>query len=179
MEVFSARLKWLRERDGKSQREVSEKIGVSQPYYLKFEKNIGEPNLETLVKLSNLFMESIDFMCGSNQFDNRSEDLYYDYLAKRWAVEINDIKLKDVIELLNDDAVTIDLSAKVTAMVRLNKQQSENVSLMEASYSSLIEHLNTIPMIDSDFLTQEFWDSEYQRYKERYYPDKRIKKDAQ
>lgn len=64
MEVFSARLKWLREQNKVSQQEMANILGVSQPYYGRFERNLAEPNLETLVNISNYFEESVDFLLG-------------------------------------------------------------------------------------------------------------------
>ncbi|WP_348624683.1 helix-turn-helix domain-containing protein [Paenibacillus peoriae] len=64
MEVFSARLKWLRESKGFSQQEMADMLGLSQSYYGRFERNKGEPNLETLAKISSILKESVDFILG-------------------------------------------------------------------------------------------------------------------
>lgn len=64
MEPFSSRLKWLRESKGLSQRDMAEKLSLSQPYYGRFERNQGEPNLETLAKLPEILGESVDFLIG-------------------------------------------------------------------------------------------------------------------
>ena len=75
MEVFSARLKWLREKNGITQKIMAEHLGISQPYYGRFEKNTGEPNLEALVKISSILNESTDFLLGIQELDTVAIDL--------------------------------------------------------------------------------------------------------
>lgn len=69
MDIFSARLKWVREKMGISQKEVAEQIGMSPQGYGKIENAQREPNLESLVKISLLFGESIDFLTGVTDLD--------------------------------------------------------------------------------------------------------------
>lgn len=76
MEVFSARLKWLREKKGYSQKEMADLLGVSQPYYFKFEKGTGQPNLETLKKLPEILGESLDLLLGVTDYDIESRKFY-------------------------------------------------------------------------------------------------------
>lgn len=64
MEVFSQRLKQKRLAKRYSQREMAELIGVSQPYYAKFEQGLGQPNIETLIKIAKVLHESIDYLTG-------------------------------------------------------------------------------------------------------------------
>lgn len=64
LEIFSARLKWLRENKGYTQKEMAEKLELSQQYYGRFEKNKGEPSLETLAKLAKILREDANFLIG-------------------------------------------------------------------------------------------------------------------
>lgn len=68
MDVFSARLKWLRERKGLTQSEVANSIGMSQSGYTKIEQGQREPKLEVLALLPKIFDESVDFMLGVTDF---------------------------------------------------------------------------------------------------------------
>jgi transcriptional regulator with XRE-family HTH domain len=54
----------LREEHRYSQAEVAEKLGISQSYYAKFELDKGEPNLETLVKIGDLYGVNLDYLLG-------------------------------------------------------------------------------------------------------------------
>ena len=47
-----------------TQKQVAKALGVAQPVYQRFEKGIFECNYEQLVKLSELFDVSIDFILG-------------------------------------------------------------------------------------------------------------------
>lgn len=76
MDIFSARLKWLRERKGYTQKEMAEKLGITQSYYAKFEYGQRQPNLETLAKLPDLLDESIDFLLGLEVFDAKGNELF-------------------------------------------------------------------------------------------------------
>lgn len=76
LEIFSARLKWLRDKKGYSQKEMADLLGVSQPYYFKFEKGTGQPNLETLKKLPGVLGESLDFMIGVTDFETESRRIF-------------------------------------------------------------------------------------------------------
>ena len=64
MIIFSERLKKSREIKGYSQKEIAEYLGISQPYYGRFEKNTGEPNLEMLSKISEKLNVTIDYLLG-------------------------------------------------------------------------------------------------------------------
>jgi len=68
LDVFSARLKWLRERKGLTQSEVANSIGMSQSGYTKIEQGQREPKLEVLALLPKIFDESVDFMLGVTDF---------------------------------------------------------------------------------------------------------------
>ncbi|OMD66001.1 hypothetical protein BSK62_13110 [Paenibacillus odorifer] len=68
MDIFSARLKWLRERKSLTQNEVAELIGMSRPGYTKIEQGQREPKLEVLALLPKIFDESVDFMLGVTDF---------------------------------------------------------------------------------------------------------------
>lgn len=54
----------LRKEAGLSQEELSAKLGVTQQTISKYERGIREPDLATLLKLSELFNCSIDYIIG-------------------------------------------------------------------------------------------------------------------
>jgi len=64
MIIFSDRLKTLREQMKLSQEEMAAALGLSQSYYGRFERNKGEPNLMTLVRISEALNVSIDYLLG-------------------------------------------------------------------------------------------------------------------
>ena len=66
MELLAKRLKWLRERERYSQKEIAEKIGMSSPGYQKIEYGDREPKLDVLIKFCNIYNVSADFLLGIN-----------------------------------------------------------------------------------------------------------------
>lgn len=64
MEIFSERLKLMREKKGFSQNDMAEKLGISQSYYGRFERNKGEPNLEALAKIATVLEVNSDYLIG-------------------------------------------------------------------------------------------------------------------
>ncbi len=47
-----------------TQKQVADVLGVAQPVYQRFEKGIFECNYDQLVKLSDLFGVSVDYLLG-------------------------------------------------------------------------------------------------------------------
>ena len=65
---FRNRLKELREENKMLQKEVAEKIGVSRYAIVGYETGKREPNFEKLIKLSELFECSTDYLLGISNY---------------------------------------------------------------------------------------------------------------
>ena len=64
---FSKRVKALRRENHLSQAELAEKIGVSQQCISEWERGKTEPTLSFIVKLSDIFNVSADYViCRTN-----------------------------------------------------------------------------------------------------------------
>ena len=61
---FKERLKELRIQAGYTQQQIADKLHVSQQSYARYELGTGEPNLDMLVKISQIFEVSVDYMLG-------------------------------------------------------------------------------------------------------------------
>ncbi len=68
METFQEKLKEMRKIYSLTQRQVAEKLGISQPSYIRYENGTSEPTLENLVKLADLFDVSTDFLLGRKEY---------------------------------------------------------------------------------------------------------------
>ena len=64
MKHYNDRIRELREEHNMTQKQVAEVLGVAQPVYQRFEKGIFECNYDQLVKLSDLFGVSVDYLLG-------------------------------------------------------------------------------------------------------------------
>lgn len=64
MKIFQERLKEQRTLYGKTQRQMAEHLGISQPSYIRYEKGTAEPTLEKLAALADFFDVSVDYLLG-------------------------------------------------------------------------------------------------------------------
>lgn len=58
-------LKKLREENKLSQQALAEKLGITQQAVYKYERTVIEPDIETLIKLANIFHVSVDYLIGN------------------------------------------------------------------------------------------------------------------
>lgn len=63
--MFSNRLKNLRLTNELSQKALALKIDLSANIICEYEKGRSQPNIDTLIKLSNIFNCSVDYLIGN------------------------------------------------------------------------------------------------------------------
>ncbi|MGN0796803.1 MAG: helix-turn-helix domain-containing protein [Christensenellales bacterium] len=68
MKVFQDRLRQERENNHFTQRDMAEKIGITQPSYIRYENGKSEPTLENLVRIAEILDVSIDYLLGKSDF---------------------------------------------------------------------------------------------------------------
>ncbi len=54
----------LRKEKKISQKEIAEKINISQRAYAHYEKGDREPNIETMIRLADYYKVSLDYLTG-------------------------------------------------------------------------------------------------------------------
>lgn len=64
MIVFVEQLKTLRKINGLTQKELAEKLKIKQNLYSDWENGKSEPNIEMLVRISDYFDVSLDYLMG-------------------------------------------------------------------------------------------------------------------
>lgn len=80
---FGVRLKQLRLKNGLTQREIAQKIGLSPAGYFNYENSKAQPKLDVIIKLKEIFDVNIDWLLfGTGHIDR--------------AIEFND-------KIMNDD----------------------------------------------------------------------------
>ena len=99
-------LRRLREAKGLTQKEMAEKIKVSKPTYCHYETGRYEPDIKTILWLSNFFGCSIDYLLGHET----KNILHLDSWTAKEKVAIN------LMKQLDDDQLTLLLGylAKMT-----------------------------------------------------------------
>ncbi len=68
MTKIKERLKRLRKENGVSQKEVADYLGVSVSAYSNYEQGIREPSLDMLLKLSDFFDTTCDYLLGKEKY---------------------------------------------------------------------------------------------------------------
>ena len=61
---FPARLRQLRERQGKSRKVISELCGLPSDAVRRYERREARPSMEALIKLADYFEVSLDYLSG-------------------------------------------------------------------------------------------------------------------
>ncbi|MBR5439768.1 MAG: helix-turn-helix transcriptional regulator [Clostridia bacterium] len=64
MKIFQNRLKEERKSFNLTQREMANKLGITQPSYIRYENGTAEPSLENLVKIADILNISVDYLLG-------------------------------------------------------------------------------------------------------------------
>lgn len=68
MTEFKNRLTELRKQNLLSQREMAQKLGISQPSYVRYENGTAQPNLDRLVMIADIFDVSLDYLVGREKY---------------------------------------------------------------------------------------------------------------
>lgn len=62
--TIGEKIKELRIKYNLTQKEVSETLNIKQNSYSNYENNKREPDINTLIKIANIFNTSLDYICG-------------------------------------------------------------------------------------------------------------------
>lgn len=66
-------LRLLRTEKGLKQKDIAEFLGVNRTTYVKYETGASEPDNATLIRLSDFFNVSIDFLLGKTDLRNYND----------------------------------------------------------------------------------------------------------
>ena len=73
MIMYRNRLRDLREDNDKTQSEIAEILGTSQTMYARYERGANEMPIRHLIRLSNLYNVSTDYILGlSDDMSNKN-----------------------------------------------------------------------------------------------------------
>ena len=113
--IFSQRLSELRHKNGWSQKETAARLGISQALLSHYEKGIRECGLDFLIKASQIFNCSSDYLLGITSNANEPVEFNADKI---------DSDLKDAPELINGRATAINsLSLLYSITARIGKSE--------------------------------------------------------
>lgn len=160
MEVFSARLKWLRTNLGITQVRAAEIIGMSAPGYTKIENGQREPNLETLVKINKLVNESTDFLLGITDYSRNMKGMkdHFDDSS------ITFITLKSSLNMIENDPHDPNISTRdynpddPESVQKKISMLKKSIPLWERKFNEdkerLLSALEQVPMVNESTINE-------------------------
>jgi len=83
----TTRLERLRKEKKKSQKDVSEYLGITRQGYGNYEKGVTEPDHSTLNKLADYFDVSVDYLLGRSVARTPEEGMAFSDGGKGWTEE--------------------------------------------------------------------------------------------
>ena len=100
---FSDNLRMLRTKYRLSQKDIGDIVGLTSQAVSKWENEITEPDNESLVKLSNYFKVSIDYLLGNtiNENNNIKYDNDLEKVLFSKAKDLSDDDKKAVLGIIN------------------------------------------------------------------------------
>jgi transcriptional regulator with XRE-family HTH domain len=78
LHMYGDILRELRKGKNLLQKDIAHLLGITRQAYGKYELNINEPDFNALVKLSNFYNVSIDYITGRSKIKN-IESIYKNY----------------------------------------------------------------------------------------------------
>ncbi|MFI8626366.1 helix-turn-helix domain-containing protein [Bacillus altitudinis] len=90
--MLGDRLRSLREKHNLTQEQIAKKIGISRGTYAHYEINKLRPDYETLIKITDIFNVSLDFLLTGKEFDNSNEDMWKELLDPKTELFFKDLK---------------------------------------------------------------------------------------
>ncbi|EIK5641481.1 helix-turn-helix transcriptional regulator [Listeria monocytogenes] len=118
--MFGNRLKQLRKNNNKTQEDISKILGISRGAYSHIENGRNEPDMETIVKLANIFGVSTDYLLG------RSNNSFIDTIAAHIDSNATEEEMEEILAYIeekrkkyaNEEEIDItDIAAKKDADV--------------------------------------------------------------
>ena len=111
------RIKYLREKNGLTQKDIATKLGVEPAAISKYELDMREPNIEAIKKLAILFNVSIDYLLGRTPdvFVSESDKETLDMSIMRDLYKLHSKKLENIKENYINDIIS--MQGEITALL--------------------------------------------------------------
>lgn len=95
------RIKFLREELDMTQQELADKLDGAKSTVAMYEKGDRKPSMEILLKLSEIFNCSIDYILGKSDIRN-PEDYKYAYHRPKEAEGLSDEEINDALRFYKE-----------------------------------------------------------------------------
>lgn len=105
MDTFGQRLKLLRKEKGLTGQQLGDMLNVAKITISRWENNKRFPDKDTLLKLTNIFNVTTDFILGKSDVRNYSKE---NHQINEYHVELNPKDKKDIEKMTNKFLEGID-----------------------------------------------------------------------
>ncbi|WP_340018400.1 helix-turn-helix transcriptional regulator [Paenibacillus sp. FSL H3-0457] len=102
MEIFSARLKCLRERNALCTYQIADKLSLSTLSYEDLENGQRKPDVDMLAKLPDILGESVDFLIGVTDYDKLCAHFKLQYMRSVVGYVVSEQRMKELEEILSE-----------------------------------------------------------------------------
>lgn len=140
MKIFASRLRQLRQERKLRQKDMAEKLGITESAYGYYEQGRREPPYETLQQLADFFGVSIDYLLGRVDNPTKTEDdlkKALEAIPDLSKPHDKNVAMEKIKELLKIKRLTIDdepipeeqqdlLIAQFEAIIATLKKQQES-----------------------------------------------------
>ncbi len=89
------KLKELREKNGKTQLDISKFLGVTYQTIYKYEKDIAVPPADAIVKLAEYFNVSTDYLLGRTNIPNTIDEPIAIAASTKNGIDLSDVSEAD------------------------------------------------------------------------------------
>ena len=136
-ETFGERLSKLRKERELTQNDIAEKVGVTSQAVSKWENNLATPDIDILVKLSDIFGVSLDELLGKEKTTS--------FVNKPSKKDIDKMVFKIVIKENDCDKVNVNLPFGLLRAISAKEDGNVNIlggknsALKNVDFNELIE----------------------------------------
>ncbi|MBQ2213056.1 MAG: helix-turn-helix transcriptional regulator [Erysipelotrichaceae bacterium] len=102
MESFGARLAELRRQHNLTQNDIADRLNISAQAVSNWENDLTSPDIDTLLKLADIFNISTDELLGKNKIEPV-------YLPTEQRKDINQLVFRIIVDSVDGDRVRINL----------------------------------------------------------------------
>ena len=134
MESFGTRLADIRRQHNMTQNDIADRLNISAQAVSKWENDLTSPDIDTLVKLSDIFDITVDELLGKN----KKETVYLPVEERK---DINKMVLRIRVDTVNGDKVKVNLPMAVVKILANNesiKVFSDNKALEGIDFNQLM-----------------------------------------
>ena len=101
---FTERLKTLRKQANLTQKEMAEKMGISQPAYGDWERGVKKPSHENLIKIAKFYGVTTDYLLEGKKddVDSSTVDAIFRMASDGLTEDEKSLFRKDIIDYINE-----------------------------------------------------------------------------